>query len=222
MAPKPGSKILVLDPITYWAYPGAGIPPLATPYGGDWGPEWFLVDDTAQGIQATFRNPKEAITSDERGRVGQVAGGDDGIALAFQDRTPELKLIELISSLTKVIIPAQAANTTAGTPAIPGGQSLYLDKRNDVGFMFGFEGFAEAGTLIERDCVFRGIAYNVENTENAVHTFRATGGDAVFSPEVALECLPGDLSETQLTGTNIPMSAIDRNRRFNYFLPDAA
>lgn len=211
----------MLDPITYWAYPGAGIPPLATPYGGDWGPEWNLVDDTAQGIQATFRNPKEAITSDERGRVGQVAGGDDGIAIAFQDRTPELKLIELISSLTSVVMPPTAADEANNIAAQPGGRSMYLDKRNRVNFMFGFEGFAEAGTLLERDCIFRGIGFNVENTENAVHTFRATGGDAVFSPEVALECLPGSVAETQLTGTGIPMAALDRNKRFNYFIPDA-
>lgn len=67
---------------------------------------WTRVKDTVNGIRCTFRNPRVAVNSEERGRLGQVASGDEGVTIAVQFTSIEMPLLQKISALVKNTIAA--------------------------------------------------------------------------------------------------------------------
>lgn len=214
-----GQDFTVLNPIIYWAFRGATPPGMNVEYEGDWGSDWFEIRDTVNGLQATCRNPKTAVTGERFGRLGQLPSGDDGVAIAIQNLTPEMDFLQLISSMMKKEIAAVPADPSATppTPAMPAFTSRYLSKNAENQFMLGFEGIAMAGGLFAEDTLIRAIAWRVENTANADHVWRWTGADATVRPNATLECLPENPTGFNLDGSGIPMEAVDPARKFNYF-----
>lgn len=184
---------------------------------------WKRINDTANGYQVTFRNPKAAITSEERGRIGSVSGGDEGIAIGCQVRSMSFPLMKLASALQSRTIAAMAAQYGATEIA-------ELDKDVDQEFMIMVEGRVPANSFFPEARTVRYIAYNVENTANAEHIFRHSGADAIFQPAMTLEAtpLPGALADliptTPPTGFGYTATNLDtKNKRGNYFfIADAA
>ena len=314
-----GETFAVFKPITYWAPRGTAIPDRSVPYEGDWPSEWVRLYDTVNGIQATFRRPKGAVVSEERGRLGSIDTGDEGITFGLQAITPTMDLLQKISSLSKTSKAAtagvQTLALTAGvttngtftitlngvtysvtgattasqgtaanlatylkvaanyTPSLPttgatgwtlGGSGsnvtftaatsgartgayeitpgttgvagtftqtttgaditdIYaLSTQVDTSFMLGFEGIATAGSLFSTRRWIRGIAYNVEATNNVEHAQRWKGVDAVFRPTMTLESYPAlstDLTAA-IVGTDFTVAELDDDKRFNYFFTD--
>lgn len=77
-------------------------PSLNAPYNDQaaWASAGFApILDTVNGVGLTFRNPRVAVNSEERGRLGQVAGGDEGITVGLQLVTFPATLLAKISAL---------------------------------------------------------------------------------------------------------------------------
>lgn len=320
-----GQTFAVYKPVTYWANRAIGIPDRSVPYNANpstnlWPAGWTKMLDTVNGIQATFRNPKAGVISEERGRLGSVNTGDEGITFGLQTVTMGMDLLQKVSSLSKTTKAATSsvqtlalttgvtttgaftitlngvtytvsgatstsqntattlatylrtasnytpslpttgvtgwtlggsgsnvtytaattgarAGTYAFTPAATGAAGTFtqttvgadvtdiynLDKSVDGSFMFGFEGIATAGSLFTNRRYIRGIAYNVESTNNIEHAQRWNGVDAVFRPSLTLEAYPA--LDTDLTaaivGTDFTVAELDGYKRFNYFMIDA-
>lgn len=70
------------------------------------------IEDTVNGVGLTFRNPRVAVNSEERGRLGQVPGGDEGITIGLQLVTFPVTLLNKISALINV---TQTATTHVQT-----------------------------------------------------------------------------------------------------------
>lgn len=133
-----GNTFAVLQGIGYWALVGSAIPGPHLAYGDPMPTGWNPIVDTVNGYQVTFRNPRAAITSEERGRIGQVPAGDEGTAIALQFRSIEFDLLKKISAIqsrtlttrTQVVTLTLSGTASAGGTAIvdPGGapQSIAL------------------------------------------------------------------------------------------------
>ncbi len=117
-----GNTFAILQGIGYWAPLGSAIPGPHLAYGDPMPPGWNPIVDTVNGFQATFRNPRAAITSEERGRIGQVPAGDEGTAIALQYRSIDFDLLKLISALQSRTLAArserQTLTVTAGASAV--------------------------------------------------------------------------------------------------------
>lgn len=126
-----GNTFAVLQGIGYWALVGTAIPGPHLAYGDAMPTGWKPIVDTVNGYQVTFRNPRAAITSEERGRIGQVPAGDEGTAIALQFRSVEFDLLKKISAIqsrtlttrTQVVTLTLSGTASAGGTAIvdPGG-----------------------------------------------------------------------------------------------------
>ena len=125
-----GNTFAVLQGIGYWAPLGTLIPGPHLAYGDAMPTGWNPIVDTVNGYQVTYRNPRAAITSEERGRIGQVAAGDEGVACALQYRSIDFDLLKLISALQSRTLAARtqvetvtiSGTSTAGTVLVnPGG-----------------------------------------------------------------------------------------------------
>ncbi len=99
---------MVAKGLLYWApaFDAAGSttkwPSLGAAYGDEaaWtSAGWTRILDTVNGIGGTFRNPRVAVNSEERGRLGQVASGDEGVTIACQFVSPTFELTKKISAL---------------------------------------------------------------------------------------------------------------------------
>jgi hypothetical protein len=120
-----GQTFAVSKAITYWAPLGTAIPDRSVPYNDDanvnlWPTGWNKQLDTVNGVQATFRNPRTAVVSEERGRLGQVASGDEGVTLALQAVSIDMDLLQLVSALEKT---SKAATSSVQTLALTAGIS---------------------------------------------------------------------------------------------------
>jgi len=69
------------------------------------------------------------VTSEERGRIGQVAGGDEGVSVATQFRSPDMDLLALISAWEKK---SKAASAEAGSFTISGTASRQTAQAHGV------------------------------------------------------------------------------------------
>lgn len=103
-----GSTFMVAKGLLYWApaFDASGSttkwPSLNAPYGDAdaWTDAGFTrILDTVNGIGGTFRNPRVAVNSEERGRLGQVSSGDEGVTMAVQFVSPTFELTKKISAL---------------------------------------------------------------------------------------------------------------------------
>lgn len=208
-----GNDFAVMEPRLWWGL--VGVPALAganVPYGGNMPAGYNRILDTINGIMVTMRNPRVAINSDERGRLGDVRGDDDGIAIGFDVRTPTMEFVELVSSMEKVAVAA-----ATGPPAFPAFNMRHMNPRKRKPRLFiCFEGVALAGSLFAVDTTIRAFAYRASNTANAEHIFRTRGADSVFHSAVTLECLPSQIQPAQLTGSGIPATATDPDGKFDY------
>ncbi len=216
-----GTTFAIMKNIGYWAPLGTAIPGRDIGYGGTWPAGWVKVNDTVNGWQIVSRNPRVAVPSEERGRIGQVSGGDEGLSVAVQFRTPNIDLMAKIAAWSKKSKAAAAATTT--TPAYPAVDIYALDKDLPMGMMLGVEGIATAGSFFTGRRWVRFIAYNAENTGNPEFPFRSSGLDAVISPSAAFECLalPSAYPSSMLTGTDYTAADLDDDRRANFFFIDA-
>ncbi len=138
-----GNTFAILQGIGYWApLQGAAIPGPHLAYGDPMPAGWNPIVDTVNGFQATFRNPRAAITSEERGRIGQVPAGDEGTAVALQFRSIGFDLLKLVSAL----------------------QSRTLAARSEVQTLTVTTGASATGTVT---VTLNGTAYNVALTGTA-------------------------------------------------------
>lgn len=105
-----GQTFMVAKGLLYWApaFDAAAStskwPSLGASYGDTaaWTTAGFTrVMDTVNGIRCTFRNPRVAVNSEERGRLGQVSSGDEGVTIAVQFVSIEMPLLQKISALVK-------------------------------------------------------------------------------------------------------------------------
>src|SRR5215212_9708954 len=99
MATGAGQTFAVSKVQTYWANLGIAIPDRSIPYNEKanvnlWPTGWNRLLDTVNGVQATFRNPRTPVVSEERGRLGQVASGDEGVTLALQAVSIDMDLLQ--------------------------------------------------------------------------------------------------------------------------------
>lgn len=124
-----GQTFLVAKGLAYWApaFDAAGSatkwPSLNAPYGdaAAWSAAGFnRIMDTVNGIGLTFRNPRVAVNSEERGRLGQVAGGDEGVTVGMQLVSVEMPFLEKLSALIKA---TQAITTHVSTLTLTAGMS---------------------------------------------------------------------------------------------------
>lgn len=326
MAVGAAQTFAVFKPFVYWSLRGNAIPDRSIPYNPDpstnlWPVGWNRQLDTVNGIAGTFRNPKTPVVSEERGRMGNVNAGDEGVTLALQTVSIDMDLLQIVSSLTKTSKAASSSTytlalttgvTTTGSftitlngvtytvagatstsqntattlatylrtaanysPSLPttgatgwvlGGSGsnvtftaattgarnagayafaplatgaagtftqttigadatdIYaLDKSANNSLMLGFEGVAAAGTLFPTRRWVRGIAYNVEPTNNMEHALRHTGLDAVFRPTITLEANPALDSDitAAIVGTDFTAADLDNYKRFDYFMISA-
>jgi hypothetical protein len=126
MAVGAGQTFAVFKTQAYWALPGTAIPDRSVPYNEDastnlWPEGWNRLVDTVNGVQATFRNPRTPVTSEERGRLGQVAAGDEGVTLAAQAVSIDMDLLQKISALVKT---SKAATTGVRELALTAGVAV--------------------------------------------------------------------------------------------------
>jgi hypothetical protein len=105
-----GQTFLVARGLAYWAPAFDGVssttkwPSLNASYADEaaWSAAGFSrIRDTVNGIGLTFRNPRVAVNGEERGRLGQVAGGDEGVTIAMQLISVPMPLLQKISALVK-------------------------------------------------------------------------------------------------------------------------
>ena len=218
MAEPAGNDFAVFEPRLWWGLVGTPLVGPGLPFGSNMPAGYNRILDTINGIMVTMRNPRVPINSDERGRLGDVRGDDDGIAIGFDVRTPTIEFVDLVSSMEKVAVAAQAAVTgPTALPAVPAFNVRKLNPRKRKPRLFlCFEGMAEAGTLFDEDTAIRAFAYRASTTGNAEHIFRSRGADSVFHSAVTLECLPSQILPAQLAGSRIPASALDQDGKFDY------
>lgn len=153
-----GEDFAVLNPKTWWAPIGSVLPSLALPYDSVWPSPWKKISDTVNGLQFTCRNPRTAITSEERGRIGDVPTGDDGVSVAFQVRTPSMDLVQIISGLTGVATPATAevdTLTVTGGATAAGNVSVTLGGATTAVAVLATDTAAQVATKI-RSAVYVG------------------------------------------------------------------
>lgn len=94
-----GSFISILEPRTKVALPGTKLPAMGLDLDATWPTGWIPIQNTANGVQLTFVNPHQDITSDENGVIATVPSGADTINATWQSRTPEENLLKWIGGL---------------------------------------------------------------------------------------------------------------------------
>lgn len=224
MAPlTPGTRASVLTDKIYWAPEGTVLPHLDRAHGAALPTGWKLIDDTQNGMAVTCRMPRVAYRSEERGRIANLLGDDDGIALGFADQTPTWELAMQVSNFVKV---SQAAvPASPGPPAVPGYPAAdiwHQDPSVQTNVMVMFEGVALPGTLFDEETLIWGVAYSAQQTANVSHVFRQRGADSPFRIVASMECLPYPIQTAQTTGTGISPASLDPLQKFDYFVVEQA
>lgn len=177
---------------------------------------WELVKRTGNGAQITMNAAMQDITSDEVGVIGVVSAGTENVTVAFQTRTPSMKLIQYLAHLQRK---NKAAVT--GPPAI-NAMDIYHQDVGSQPFMIAIEGSYGTGGLTDFGGKVLALVYNGIQTENTQLVARTTGADAILQPAATVRALPTVLATAQLpTGGGVV--AADLNERFNLFVfPKAA
>ncbi len=172
---------------------------------------WELVKRTGNGAQITMNAAMQDITSDEVGVIGVVSAGTENVTIAFQTRTPSMKLIQYLAHMNKT---SKAA--APGPPAI-NAMDIYWQDVGSQPFMIAIEGSYGAGGLTEFGGKILCIAYNGIQTENTQLVARTTGADAILQPAATVRALPTVLGASQIAaGAGITLA--DVNEKFNMFV----
>lgn len=172
---------------------------------------WELVKRTGNGAQITTNSPMQDITSDEIGVIGVVSAGTENVTIAWQTRTPQMKLIQYLAHMSKTSVTSSVA---AGSE-----HPQYDVYKQDVGsqpFMVAVEGTYGTGGLTEFGGKVLALGYYVLQTENTQLVARTTGADAIVQPAATVRCLPTVLTTTQVpaTGAGV-LSAAALDEKFN-------
>lgn len=125
----PGSFVTVLEPRTYIAPRFTKLPAMSLPLDSAWPTGWIKVQNTANGVQITFVNPHQDVTSDENGVIASLPSGADTINMTWQSRTPEDFLLRSIGGLVKVPTaarPQKETLTITGSATAGGNVSVTL------------------------------------------------------------------------------------------------
>jgi hypothetical protein len=192
-----GQTFLVAKGLAYWApaFDAAGSttkwPALNAPYGNDaaWQAAGFSrIMDTVNGIGLTFRNPRVAVNSEERGRLGQVAGGDEGVTIGMQLVSIEMPLLEKLSALVKA---TQSGTTHTETFTVTAGLATNASPTVTLnGTTYTLTGATSAaqGTTAAL-ATFMRTASNytpaIPNTGASGWTIGGTGNDVIFTAATA-------------------------------------
>jgi hypothetical protein len=188
-----GQTFLVAKGLAYWA-PAFDAnatttkwPSLSAGYGDDaaWTAAGFSrIMDTVNGIGLTFRNPRVAVNSEERGRLGQVAGGDEGVTIGMQLVSIEMPLLEKLSALVKA---TQTATTHVETLTLSAGLASNVQQSvtlNGVTYTTTGATSASQGTSANLATYMRTAAnYTpaIPSTGATGWTIGGTGNDVVFT-----------------------------------------
>lgn len=177
---------------------------------------WELVKRTGNGAQITMNAAMQDIVSDEVGVIGVVSAGTENVTVAFQTRTPSMKLIQYLAHMQR-----KHKDAVTGVGAV-NEMDIY---RQDVGsqpFMIAIEGTYGAGGLTENGGKVLSLIYNGIQTENTQLVARTTGADAIVQPAATVRSLPAVLLATQIpTGGGVTLADLDE--KFNMFVfPKAA
>ena len=208
-----GRYFTVFDPLIYWADLFTALPARHLPFETPW-PLWNQVYDTQNGATVAMRQPEVAIPGDKRGRLGSVAGGDEGVNIGFQHRTPTIEYLVRIAGLDSKVLAPVAADAANNRPAMPETRVRRMTRRKKR-IMIGIEGWAEAGSMFEEDTLVRVVLYRGANTANSDMVFRSTGADSAFSPQATFEAEPSIITPAMLTNTGYAREDLDPDGKWN-------
>lgn len=177
---------------------------------------WELVKRTGNGAQLTMNAAMQDITSDEVGVIGVVSAGTENVTVAFQTRTPSMKLIQYLAHMQR----KHKAAVTGATPVNE--MDIYHQDVGSQPFMIAIEGSYGAGGLTETGGKILALVYNGIQTENTQLVARTTGADAIVQPAATVRSLPAVMQASQIpAGAGVTLD--DLNERFNMFVfPKAA
>lgn len=214
---KAGTRETVLKPRTAWAVADGtvALPGRALARGGALPTGWNDVEDTQNGVLITPRDPTVPWVSDERGRIANLPGDDPGITMAFNDRSPAWNLISRLGRWEKTSLALEAAVTGTGAhPEYPQ-TDIYGFRPGEIPrqIMIMVEGEVQRGGLFNVKTMARFLAFYADPTAGVPLAARSRGNDSPVVANIALECMPGDITSAMLTGTGIPSDAIKTDER---------
>lgn len=215
-----GNTFAVLQGIGYWAPTGTAIPGPHLAYGDPMPTGWNPIVDTVNGYQVTFRNPRAAITSEERGRIGQVPAGDEGTAIALQFRSIEYDLLKKISALqsrtlasrTQSVLLVLSGTASAGGNAVvdPGGTPVSIALASS-------DTAAQAATKVAAG-TYTGWTATVEATSGVRFVATAAGRKGAPSVTGLPTGLTGAWTNTTLGINETEVGELDKNVDMSFML----
>ena len=185
-----GQTFMVSKVISYWALPFDApsstltIPGLDVPYNGTWGAGWNKIVDTVTGVRATFRNPRVAVNSEERGRLGQLPSGDEGVTIAMQFVSIEMPLLQRISAMISNTIAARNHVATLSLTSGVGTNGTFSITLNGVVYSVAGATTASQGTAANLATYLRtpgNYSPSLPTTGVNGWTLGGTGSDVVFT-----------------------------------------
>lgn len=207
-----GSTYTVWRPQIYWAPVGSAIPDITVTYGTAWPSPWVEVKDTVAGIQLTPQNPTDPLQGDRSGIVAYLPTGAGTVQVAMQLLYPTMDFLAAIGPFQKVSV---AEDTTNNRPAY---YTLNYAPGMPSRIMLGWDGLAEAGSLVDQQSLLRTVCFSVMLADDVAWSERNTGGsDAAFTPDLTLQATPSVVDSTQLP-TNMAPTVVDPQGRFTLFV----
>lgn len=180
---------------------------------------WGMVN----GFNVVVQDPQQNIQTSDRGIIGQIGSGADGIQLTSQTRTPTMQLFKWLTKMsTKLLAPVATVGSEQPQTEIgffdPHGQNGSVQR-----FQVVVEGRAEAGSLEDEEFGIVFVLPGVKAGGNQTIRLDDSGQDGVYSPSISVMALPRTVTEEELTGTGIAVADTDPNGRMTWYkVPVAA